>query len=146
MNGRLYHLYTCEPTSGDGDVDSPAGGGRRLNRSPSTFSFNHTFGWKGEYFIFIFFYYTSNKIRCSPIKGIESTNAQNNASTNNTRKTQQFADDTTLLLKDQTDLDIAMKIFKDFAKLSGLTMNKQKTSAMWLGSFKIDKKILTILN
>ena len=49
-------------------------------------------------------------------------------------KIQQFADDTTLYLKDETDLNIAMTIFQEFANLSGLKMNKQKTQTMWLGS------------
>ena len=51
-------------------------------------------------------------------------------------KIQQFADDTTLYLKDKTDLNTAMTIFPDFANLSGLKMNKQKTEAMWLGREK----------
>ena len=83
------------------------------------------------------------KIRQSNIKGITLSKDPIANPTNKVRhpnliqliiKIQQFADDTTLFLKDSEDLDIALEIFQNFAKISGLKMNKQKTEAMWLGS------------
>ncbi|WP_419615195.1 reverse transcriptase domain-containing protein, partial [Thiolapillus sp.] len=50
-----------------------------------------------------------------------------------TIKIQQFADDTTLYLRDKEDLDEAMKISEAFASISGLQMSLSKTEAMWLG-------------
>ncbi|WP_419585201.1 reverse transcriptase domain-containing protein [Thiolapillus sp.] len=47
-----------------------------------------------------------------------------------TIKIQQFADDTTLYLRDKEDLDEAMKIFEAFASISGLQMSLPKTEAM----------------
>ena len=48
-------------------------------------------------------------------------------------KIQQFADDTTLYLRDKEDLDEAMEIFEAFASISGLQTSLSKTEAMWLG-------------
>ena len=51
-----------------------------------------------------------------------------------------YADDVTLLLKDKNDVSAVMKILEHFTKVSGLTINKTKTQAMWIGSnrFKAD--------
>ena len=51
-------------------------------------------------------------------------------------KIQQFADDTTLYLQDEYDLEIALNIFVAFATISGLRINQHKTEAMWLGRHK----------
>ena len=51
-------------------------------------------------------------------------------------KIQQFADDTTLYLRDKEDLDIAMTIFQRFSNISGLKVNKRKAETMWLGRDK----------
>ena len=48
----------------------------------------------------------------------------------------QFADDTTLFLKDKEDLDVVITVFNQFANISGLRMSKQKTEAMWQGRDK----------
>ncbi|WP_293688688.1 reverse transcriptase domain-containing protein, partial [Thiolapillus sp.] len=69
------------------------------------------------------------KIRSGKIKGI--TIRKNGHEI--TIKIQQFADDTTLYLRDKEDLDKAMKIFEAFASISGLQMSLSKTEAMWLG-------------
>ena len=48
-------------------------------------------------------------------------------------KIQQFADDTTLFLRDREDLNRAIQIFEEVALISGLQMSHIKTEAMWLG-------------
>ena len=45
-----------------------------------------------------------------------------------------YADDVTLLLKDRNDLRLVLQILETFRKISGLTINRNKTEAMWLGS------------
>ena len=77
------------------------------------------------------------KIRNSKdIKGITTIARTENAQTENALKIQQFADDTTLYLKDKEDLGAAINIFQSFATISGLEVNQQKTEAMWLGRNK----------
>lgn len=83
------------------------------------------------------------KVRQSDIKGIALANNPIANPISNTGhqeliqtliKIQQFADDTTLFLKDTEDLGIALEIFQNFAHISGLKINQKKTEAMWLGS------------
>ena len=69
------------------------------------------------------------KVRNSSIKGINIRQAQNET----TFKIQQYADDTTLFLKDKEDLDMALHIFNNFTSISGLNISHNKTEAMWLG-------------
>ena len=45
-----------------------------------------------------------------------------------------YADDVTLFLKDKDDLKQAIEILENFKRLSGLSMNKNKTEVMYLGS------------
>ena len=45
-----------------------------------------------------------------------------------------YADDVTLFLRDKNDISVVMKILDRFTKVSGLTINKSKTQAMWIGS------------
>lgn len=68
------------------------------------------------------------RIRSSSIKRIKisQTIPLNNLS-ETVLKIQQFADDTTLHLKDKQDLDIAMEIFSSFAAITGLKINYEKT-------------------
>ena len=80
------------------------------------------------------------KVRQSDIKGISIPNTTTGSETLETIiKIQQFADDTTLFLKDKEDLDTAMQIFHDFKTISGLKMNTLKSQAMWLGRDKYRK-------
>ena len=73
------------------------------------------------------------KIRQNQLcRGIELPDGQN-------AKITQFADDTTLILKDTTSLRNAMKIVNSFGVLSGLQLNKKKTKAMWIGSSSNNK-------
>ena len=48
-------------------------------------------------------------------------------------KISQFADDTNLICADIPSVENALQILVVFGKISGLTLNKEKTKAMWLG-------------
>ena len=48
-------------------------------------------------------------------------------------KLSQFADDTTLICKDIESLKENIMIISKFAEISGLTLNKKKTKAIWIG-------------
>ena len=53
---------------------------------------------------------------------------------NNTEiKVSQYADDTTLLLKNQGSVERTFELLAQFKEISGLEINRQKTNAMWLG-------------
>ena len=68
----------------------------------------------------------SNKIRQSDtIKGVSLCG--------NEIKISQFADDTNLICADIPLVENALPILVDFGKISGLSLNKEKTKAMWLG-------------
>ena len=47
-----------------------------------------------------------------------------------------FADDITLILKDEASLQKAMKIIKDFGEISGLKTNQEKTEIMAIGNWQ----------
>ena len=71
------------------------------------------------------------------IEGIILPNITGDATnTLNILKLAMYADDVTLFLKDQHDLERVMQIIDDFSVISYLKMNKNKTEAMWLGSMK----------
>ena len=76
----------------------------------------------------------AHKIRNSNIKGIKMS--RQNPLLESIIKIQQFADDTTLYLQDEYDLEIALNIFVAFATISGLRINQHETKAMWLGRHK----------
>ena len=44
-----------------------------------------------------------------------------------------YADDITMFLKDEKDVETALKILEDFTVISGLHLNKNKSEAMWIG-------------
>ena len=68
----------------------------------------------------------SNKIRQSyTVKGVTLCG--------NEIKISQSADDTNLICADIPSVENALQILVDFGKISGLTLNKEKTKAMWLG-------------
>ena len=51
-------------------------------------------------------------------------------------KITQYADDTTVLVRDLDSVSQLMKLFSNFKNISGLEVNKHKTEAMWLGSWR----------
>jgi hypothetical protein len=77
------------------------------------------------------------KIRNSPqVQGISIYEPVGNHA--NKTKIKQFADDTSLTLKNEVDIHNAIGIIEEFGKLSGLQLNKTKTQGLWLGSRKHD--------
>ncbi|WP_419585360.1 reverse transcriptase domain-containing protein, partial [Thiolapillus sp.] len=62
--------------------------------------------------------------------GVSSTNTESTATT----KIKQFADDTTLTLKDEKDIKLTLETVENFEKYSGLKLNKGKSTGTWLGS------------
>ncbi len=52
----------------------------------------------------------------------------------------QYADDTTLFMRDQNDVLNTLTLVNQYSKFSGLTLNKKKTEAMWLGRDKDSKR------
>ena len=48
----------------------------------------------------------------------------------------QYADDTTVLVRDLESVPHLMKLLEDVKEVSGLEINKHKTEAMWLGSWR----------
>ena len=74
----------------------------------------------------------SNKIRQDPnIKGIKIYE--------NEIRLSQFADDTTLFNADLASLERALKIIDDFGRIAGLSLNVEKTKAIWLGKWANNK-------
>ena len=55
---------------------------------------------------------------------------------NQEAKLSQFADDTTLIVRDLDSLQKAVETVSIFGSISGLELNKKKTKAMWPGSLK----------
>ena len=51
-------------------------------------------------------------------------------------KLSQFAHDTSLICKNLTSVGNALNILADFGAISGLHLNKSKTKALWLGSWR----------
>ena len=45
-----------------------------------------------------------------------------------------YADDLTLFLKDEQDIQQTLEILAEFSTFSGLEINRMKSEAMWLGS------------
>ena len=48
----------------------------------------------------------------------------------------QYCDDTTMFLKDKKSVINVLNLLDEFTGISGLTLNKMKTEAMWIGSAK----------
>ena len=68
----------------------------------------------------------SNKIRQSDtVKGVSLCS--------NEIKISWFADDTNLICADIPSVENVLQILVDFGKISRLTLNKEKTKAIWLG-------------
>ena len=55
-------------------------------------------------------------------------------------KIMQFADDATLLVREEASLSESLRVIEGFSVLSGLKLNRQKTEALWLGCWKFRRK------
>ena len=74
------------------------------------------------------------KIRqCENIKGLNYWKAKNGL-LESIIKIALYVDDSTLFLKDEHDLQQALKSLAEFSTFSGLEINRIKSEAMWLGS------------
>ena len=70
------------------------------------------------------------------IKGIELPIGKSIVNTTTILKILLYADDITLLLQDQNDLNKVLETIKLFSTISNLYINKNKTEAMWIGRNK----------
>ena len=61
-------------------------------------------------------------------------------------KASQYADDTTVFLKDEYQVLPVLETIAEFSAVAGLSLNIEKTEAMWLGSFKHRKDRLFNFN
>ena len=74
------------------------------------------------------------KIRhCENIKGLNYWNARNGL-LESIITIAPYADDLTLFLKDEQDMQQALEILAEFSTVSSLEINRMKSEAMWLGS------------
>ena len=55
-------------------------------------------------------------------------------------KITQFADDTTIFVRDELSLCNVIKVLDTFTVISGLHLNKTKSDAVWIGASKYWKK------
>ena len=82
----------------------------------------------------------AKKIRnSSEIEGIKIGEHTEGNSFEQTSKIKQFADDTTLKVKNEEDVKQALDIVQAFGEFSGLHLNKQKSEGIWLGARKWDR-------
>ena len=72
----------------------------------------------------------------SNIKGIELPISSSAAAPTSLLKILLYADDITMFLKDHHDMKRVLETINSFSKISNLSINKNKTEAMWLGSKK----------
>ena len=68
------------------------------------------------------------------VKGIKVNSRDVTNTQVNTLKIQLYADDVTLMLNDENDIQHVFNILNDFGNISRLTININKSQAMWLGS------------
>ena len=81
------------------------------------------------------------KIRNNPeIRGIQIDENNPESYKNHTTKIKQFADDTTLTLKNENDIKVAISTVEEFQELSGLKLNRHKSEGIWKGSGKHKKR------
>ena len=71
--------------------------------------------------------------QCENIKGLNYWKARNGL-LESIIKIALYADNLTLFLKDEHDMQQALKILAEFSTFSGLEINRMKSEAMWLGS------------
>ena len=67
------------------------------------------------------------------LKGISFDSHSN---TSSPFKILQYADDTTLLLKDENEVLTVLNDIENFSSFSGLKLNRSKSQGMWIGSSK----------
>ena len=80
----------------------------------------------------------ANKIRQSnQIQGIEIPNVYEG---NTEVKLTQFADDTTIFVKNKSSVTNVIKILDEFTEISGLHLNKAKCDTVWIGANRYSKK------
>ena len=74
------------------------------------------------------------------IRSVSSTISEFNLSTNNTKipRILQYADDTTLFVKSEADLESALNIIDSFGNVSGLKLNRKKSIVLPIGGFVRD--------
>lgn len=85
----------------------------------------------------------SNKIRqCGQIRGIAIPCEGGSRMI----KLLQYADDSTLLVKDEESISVSFHIIESFSRFTGLQLNRNKTEAIWLGCWKFKKKQLENIN
>ena len=58
---------------------------------------------------------------------------------NHTTKIKQFADDTTLTMKNENDIKVDISTVEEFQEFSGLKLNRHKSEGIWMGSGKHKK-------
>ena len=71
--------------------------------------------------------------QCENIKGLNYWKARNGP-LESIIKIALYADNLTLFLKDEHDMQQALEILAEFSTFSGLEINRMKSEAMWLGS------------
>ena len=80
------------------------------------------------------------KIRNNPeIRGIQIDENNLERRQNHTTKIKQFADDTTLTMKNENDIKVAISTVEEFQEFSGLKLNRHKSEGIWMGSGKHKK-------
>ena len=57
-------------------------------------------------------------------------------------KISQLADDTSVFFSSKNEIKEIINTIESFGKVSGLTLNKQKTSGMWLGNLKFYEEVI----
>ena len=55
-------------------------------------------------------------------------------------KTLQYADDSTIIVNDEKSIEESLMLIENFSNISGLTLNRNKTQAIWVGCWKFKKK------
>ena len=61
-------------------------------------------------------------------------------------KIAQYADDTTVFVRDKESVLELLEFLREFSSLSGLEINTSKTEAMWLGQWKNNQDTLLVLD
>ena len=80
------------------------------------------------------------KIRNNPeIRGIQINKNNPESRQNHTTEIKLFADDTTLTMKNENDIKVAISTVEEFQEFPGLKLNRHKSEGIWMGSGKHKK-------